>query len=574
MSQILSGIAASPGYAIASIVTLKPARPAPLREQVADTHAEQARLAAAIEQSRAELRTIRQLTEQRLGAEKAEIFEGHLMLLEDPELIDATNEKIAEEAVNAEYALHEVAGMFIAMLESMENELLRERAVDIRDITARVTSHLLGEPHQDLSTITETCIIAAEDLTPSDTAQLNLDAVQGFVTVVGSRTSHSAIMARSLDVPAIVGIGESLLDLPGGTLVVMDAMEGRLIVNPTDEELAEYKARKRKYDERKANLARLKELPTASLDGARVELAANIGRVEDVAKAIANGAEGIGLFRTEFLYMGRDSLPSEEEQMHSYKAVLEKMEGKPVVIRTLDIGGDKELPYLNLPKESNPFLGLRALRFCLKREDLFRTQLRALLRASRFGNLKIMFPMIAVLDELREAKRVLAEERAKLESEGVELAARIEVGMMIEVPSAAVAADLFAKEVDFFSIGTNDLIQYTMAADRMNESVAYLYQPCHPTILRLVNMVIRAAEREGKWVGMCGEMAGDPSAVPLLLGLGLHEFSMSAGSVLPTRELIAGLSKHEWSRLAEQALTMRTQEEVLHFVQHQLKGAN
>ncbi|TYP79633.1 phosphoenolpyruvate--protein phosphotransferase [Paenibacillus methanolicus] len=574
MSHNLTGIAASPGYAIAPIVTLKPARPAPLREHVADPRAEQARFAAAIEQSRTELEQIRQLTEQRLGAEKAEIFEGHLMLLEDPELIDATNDKIAEEAVNAEYALREVAGTFIAMLESMDNELLRERAVDIRDIASRVTSHLLGEPHQDLSTLAETCIIVAEDLTPSDTAQLNLEAVQGFVTVVGSRTSHSAIMARSLDVPAIVGIGESLLGLPTGTLVVMDALEGRVIVNPTDEELAEYGTRKQRYDERKTTLTRLKEQPTASLDGARVELAANIGRVEDVAKALVNGAEGIGLFRTEFLYMGRDSLPSEEEQMNSYRVVLEKMEGKPVVIRTLDIGGDKELPYLNLPKESNPFLGLRALRFCLKREDLFRTQLRALLRASRFGNLKIMFPMIAVLDELLEAKRVLAEERAKLEAEGVELGAHIEVGMMIEVPSAAVAADLFAKEVDFFSIGTNDLIQYTMAADRMNESVAYLYQPCHPTILRLVNMVIRAAEREGKWVGMCGEMAGDPSAVPLLLGLGLHEFSMSAGSVLPTRELIAGLSKHEWSRLAEQALTMRSQEDVLQFVQHQLKGAN
>ncbi|MFB9329053.1 phosphoenolpyruvate--protein phosphotransferase [Paenibacillus aurantiacus] len=573
MSQTLSGIAASPGYAIARIVTLKPARPAPEREQIADPQAEQARFAAAIEQSRAELETIRQLTEQRLGAEKAEIFEGHLMLLEDPELIDATNERIAEESLNAEYALHEVAGMFIAMLESMDNELLRERAVDIRDITARVTSHLLGEPHQDLSTITETCIIAAEDLTPSDTAQLNLDAVQGFVTVVGSRTSHSAIMARSLDVPAIVGIGESLSGLPGGTLVVMDAMEGRVIIDPTEEELRDYETRKRLYDERKANLARLKDQPTSSLDGVRVELAANIGRAEDAVKALENGAEGIGLFRTEFLYMGRDSLPSEEEQMNSYKAVLEKMNGKPVVIRTLDIGGDKELPYLNLPKESNPFLGLRALRFCLKREDLFRTQLRALLRASRFGNLKIMFPMIAVLDELREARRVLDEERAKLESEGVKVAADIEVGIMIEVPSAAVTADLFAKEVDFFSIGTNDLIQYTMAADRMNESVSYLYQPCHPTILRLVNMVIRAAEREGKWVGMCGEMAGDSSAVPLLLGLGLHEFSMSAGSILPTRELIAGLSKTEWARIAEQALTLRTQEEVLQLVQEQLKGA-
>ncbi|MBB3108986.1 phosphotransferase system enzyme I (PtsI) [Paenibacillus phyllosphaerae] len=573
MSRQLKGIAASPGYAIAKVITLKGARPAPTRVSVTNAAEEQERFRQAVERSKVELEAIRAMTEQRLGADKAEIFEGHLMLLEDPELIDAAIEKIADEFINAEYALHEVAGTFIEVLESMDNELLRGRAADIRDIAGRVTSHLLGEPHQDLSQIHDTCIIIAEDLAPSDTAQLNLDAVQGFVTAIGSRTSHSAIMARSLDVSAIVGVGAEVLNIPSGTNVIMDAIEGLIIIDPTSEQLQAYESKKQQYESRKTELAKLKEMPTIASDGARVELAANIGQTVDVVKAIENGAEGIGLFRTEFLYMGRDSFPSEAEQTESYKYVLESMKGKPVVIRTMDIGGDKELPYLELPKESNPFLGLRALRFCLTREDLFRTQLRALLRASRYGNLKIMFPMIAVLSELREAKRLLEEERSKLVAEGVEIAENIEVGMMIEVPAAAIAADLFAKEVDFFSIGTNDLIQYTMAADRMNDTVSYLYQPCHPVILRLVRMVIRAAEAEGKWVGMCGEMAGDPNAVPLLLGLGLHEFSMSAGSILATRELIGQLSQAEWAKIAEEAILMQTQEEVIQHVQEHVKGA-
>lgn len=326
--------------------------------------------------------------------------------------------------------------------------------------------------------------------------------------------------------------------------------------------------------QRRIELAKLKDQPTLSRDGKQVELAANIGKLEDIQRAIDNGAEGIGLFRTEFLYMGRSSLPTEEEQFTSYKYALEKMSPKPVVIRTLDIGGDKELPYMDLPKESNPFLGQRALRLCLDRQDLFRTQLRALLRASRYGNLKIMFPMIAVLEELLEAKRLLAEEKQKLIAEGVQLADHIEVGMMVEVPAAAVSADLFAPEVDFFSIGTNDLIQYTMAADRMNETVSYLYQPWHPSLLRLIRIVIQAAEKEGKWVGMCGEMAGDATAIPLLLGLGLHEFSMSAGSILPSRELIGQLNQAQWSDYANQALRKRSTQEITQFVEQLRNGVN
>jgi phosphoenolpyruvate-protein phosphotransferase (PTS system enzyme I) len=390
--------------------------------------------------------------------------------------------------------------------------------------------------------------------------------VLGFVAEAGSRTSHSAIMARTLELPAIVGAGAAAADIENGSMIVMDAVEGTVVINPTAAELEAFKTRKAAYDQRRNELRKLLDQPTFTKDGHRVELAANIGSVEDLQKVHANGAEGIGLFRTEFLYMGRSTLPSEEEQFQVYKHVLERMPNKPVVIRTLDIGGDKELPYMKLPAESNPFLGLRAVRLCLSKQDLFRTQLRALLRASSYGQLKIMFPMIAVTEELREAKRLFQEEREKLVQEGTLVSETIEVGIMIEVPAAALAADFLAKEVDFFSIGTNDLIQYTMAADRMNENVSYLYQPCHPSILRLIRMVIQAADKEGKWVGMCGEMAGDETAIPILLGMGLHEFSMSASSILPARALIKQTSHREWAGYIEQVLSMNSQESIQQFV--------
>ncbi|GAB7057490.1 phosphoenolpyruvate--protein phosphotransferase [Paenibacillus sp. YK5] len=567
MSNQLTGIAASPGLAIAKVYRLNNSAHIPVRSTVTDPKQEVQRFRQAVEQAKQELESIRELTEAKLGAQKAEIFESHLLSLEDPDFIDVIMDNIEQEGINAEYALYEVSQAFINTLMAMDNELLRERAADVRDVSGRLMSGLRGEKYTTVSDIAEESIIIAEDLSPSDTAQLNLDVVRGFITEIGSRTSHSAIMARSLGIPAIVGVGAAAGDIPAGVTVIMDASEGRIVVDPTEEELNAYRAKKEQYDRRQAELSKLKDQPTVSKDGRQVELAANIGSVEDVQKAIDNGAEAIGLFRTEFLYMGRSSFPTEEEQFKVYKYVLEKMEGKPVVIRTLDIGGDKELPYLELPKESNPFLGLRAVRLCLDRQDLFRTQLRALLRASRYGQLKIMFPMIAVLEELLEAKRLLQEEKDKLIQEGETVADRIEVGMMIEVPAAALAADSFAAEVDFFSIGTNDLIQYTMAADRMNETVSYLYQPLHPSILRLIQMVIRAAEREGKWVGMCGEMAGDATAIPLLLGLGLHEFSMSAGSILPARALIRELSQEEWAVHAGRALAMRSQNEIKEVVQ-------
>lgn len=567
MTHSLQGIGASPGIAIARVFSLSSERYVPENSTITDAEREVIRFREAIAAAQGEIEAIRATAEAKLGAEKAEIFEGHLMILEDPDLVDAIIDKIEGELVSAEFALHEISQSFIELLQSMEDELLRGRAADIEDVSGRIMSHLRGDPHMDLANLSEECIIIARDLTPSDTAQLNLNVVRGFITEVGSRTSHAAIMARSLEIPAIVGAGASVRDIPEQAVVVMDANEGIVIADPAAEVLEQYREKKRMYDLRRSELEKLKHQPTVSKDGKQVELAANIGKLEDIQRAIDNGAEGIGLFRTEFLYMGRSSLPAEEEQFISYKYALEKMNPKPVVIRTLDIGGDKDLPYMELPREMNPFLGQRALRLCLERQELFRTQLRALLRASRYGNLKIMFPMIAVLEELLEAKRLLDEERRKLLAEGVEVSDTIEVGMMVEIPAAAISADLFAPEVDFFSIGTNDLIQYTMAADRMNETVAYLYQPWHPSLLRLIRLVIQAAAKEGKWVGMCGEMAGDPTAIPLLLGLGLHEFSMSAGSILSSRELIGRLNQAEWSDHANRALGMRSSKEITQFVE-------
>ena len=484
--------------------------------------------------SKEELSAIKDKTEQNLGADKAEIFAAHLLVLSDPELIDSVKDKITNEKRNAEFALNEVADQFITIFENMDNEYMKERASDIRDVSRRVIGHLLGIEAGSLATITEETIVIAEDLTPSDTAQLNPLFIKGFATDIGGRTSHSAIMSRSLEIPAVVGTKEATKSIKTGDIVVVDGIDGEVVINPSEDVLATFKQKKADFQKQKDEWAKLVNDQTTTSDGEHVELAANIGTPKDLDGVIANGAEGIGLYRTEFLYMGRENLPTEDEQFEAYKEVVERMEGKPVVIRTLDIGGDKELPYLDLPKEMNPFLGFRAIRLCLEQQDLFRVQLRALLRASAYGNLKIMFPMIAVLEELRQAKALLNEEKDKLISEGVTVSDSIEVGIMVEIPSTAVAAPQFAKEVDFFSIGTNDLIQYTFAADRMNQQVSYLYQPYHPAILRLVEMVIKAAHKEGKWVGMCGEMAGDEIAIPLLLGLGLDEFSMSATSILPS----------------------------------------
>jgi phosphoenolpyruvate-protein phosphotransferase (PTS system enzyme I) len=562
----LQGIAASNGIAIAKAYKLVEPDFSFEKKTVAAPAEEVARFQSALQKSKAELEQIRDHAGTALGADKAAIFDAHLLVLSDPELISPIEDKINTENVNAEHALKETADMFIGMFESMDNEYMKERAADIRDVTKRVLAHLLGIQIPNPSMIAEEVVIVAEDLTPSDTAQLNRQFVKGFTTNIGGRTSHSAIMARSMEIPAVVGTKAATEEINNGDLVVVDGLKGEVHFNPTPEVLEVYKKTQEDFEKQKAEWAKLVNEKSVTADGHHVELAANIGTPKDLKGVVENGGEGIGLYRTEFLYMDRDQLPTEEEQFTAYKAVLEGMAGKPVVVRTLDIGGDKELPYLNLPKEMNPFLGFRAIRLCLEEQDIFRTQLRALLRASVHGNLKVMFPMIATLVEFREAKAMLEEEKAKLVNEGIQVADHIELGIMVEIPSTAVLADQFAKEVDFFSIGTNDLIQYTMAADRMNQQVSYLYQPYNPSILRLVKMVIDAAHKEGKWAGMCGEMAGDETAIPLLLGLGLDEFSMSASSILKARSLIRNLNKSDMENLASTVLNMSTTEEVVEAV--------
>ncbi|MGM0844396.1 MAG: phosphoenolpyruvate--protein phosphotransferase [Bacillota bacterium] len=566
MSSMLKGIAASNGIAIAKAYRLVEPDLTIERKEVGDSEAEVNRFREALSTSKSELEAIREKANEDLGADKAAIFDAHLLVLSDPELITPIEDTIQNEKVNAETALKDTADMFVSMFESMENEYMRERAADIRDVTKRVLGHLLGVQISNPSMITEEVIIIAEDLTPSDTAQLNREFVKGFTTDIGGRTSHSAIMARSMEIPAVVGTKNVTSEIKNGDLVIVDGLNGEVHINPTPEVVEQYKQEHKQYEKQKQEWAKLVNEKTVSADGTHVELAANIGTPKDLEGVRNNGGEGIGLYRTEFLYMGRTELPSEEEQYEAYKAVLEGMGDKPVVVRTLDIGGDKELPYLDLPKEMNPFLGYRAIRLCLDEQSIFRTQLRALLRASSYGNLKIMFPMISNLNEFREAKSILEEEKSNLVKAGENVSDSIELGIMVEIPSTAVMADVFAKEVDFFSIGTNDLIQYTMAADRMNEQVSYLYQPYNPAILRLVKMVIDAAHKEGKWAGMCGEMAGDEIAIPILLGLGLDEFSMSATSILKARSQIRNLNKSDMEALANEVLTLDTNDSVIEAV--------
>ncbi|MBT9629187.1 phosphoenolpyruvate--protein phosphotransferase [Streptococcus salivarius] len=567
MTEMLKGIAASDGVAVAKAYLLVQPDLSFETVTVEDTSAEEARLDAALAASQDELSVIREKAVESLGEEAAAVFDAHLMVLADPEMTGQIKETIRAKQVNAEAALTEVTDMFIAIFEGMEdNPYMQERAADIRDVTKRVLANLLGKKLPNPATINEESIVVAHDLTPSDTAQLNKKYVKAFVTNIGGRTSHSAIMARTLEIAAVLGTNNITELVKDGDILAVSGITGEVVINPTEEQIAEFKAAGEAYAKQKAEWALLKDAQTVTADGKHFELAANIGTPKDVEGVNDNGAEAVGLYRTEFLYMDSQDFPTEDDQYEAYKAVLEGMNGKPVVVRTMDIGGDKELPYFDLPKEMNPFLGYRALRISISEtgNQMFRTQLRALLRASVHGKLRIMFPMVALLTEFRTAKGILEEEKAKLVAEGVAVADDIEVGIMIEIPAAAMLADQFAKEVDFFSIGTNDLIQYTMAADRMNEQVSYLYQPYNPSILRLINNVIKAAHAEDKWAGMCGEMAGDQTAVPLLVGMGLDEFSMSATSVLRTRSLMKKLDTAKMEEYANRALTeCSTMEEVL-----------
>ncbi|HHX0225295.1 TPA: phosphoenolpyruvate--protein phosphotransferase [Enterococcus faecalis] len=575
MSEMLKGIAASDGVAVAKAYLLVQPGLSFNKTSVEDTDAEATRLDDALAKSTEELQAIRDKAAQSLGEAEAQVFDAHLMVLSDPEMVGQIKQNIQDNKVNAEAALKEVTDMYIGMFEAMDdNAYMQERAADIRDVAKRILAHLLGVTLPNPSMINEEVIVVAHDLTPSDTAQLDRTYVKAFVTDIGGRTSHSAIMARSLEIPAIVGTKEITDKVKAGDILAVNGIIGDVIIDPTDAEKSEFEAEAKAYADQKAEWDKLKNAETVTADGKHVELAANIGTPKDLEGVHKNGGEAVGLYRTEFLYMDSSDFPTEEDQYQAYKAVLEGMEGKPVVVRTMDIGGDKELPYLTLPHEMNPFLGYRALRISLSElgDGMFRTQMRALLRASVHGNLRIMFPMVATLKEFRAAKAIFEDEKQKLVNEGVEVSNDIQVGIMIEIPAAAVLADKFAKEVDFFSVGTNDLIQYTMAADRMNERVSYLYQPYNPSILRLIKNVIDAAHAEGKWAGMCGEMAGDQTAVPLLLGMGLDEFSMSATSILKTRSLMKRLDTTKMAELADRALKeCDTMEEVVALVEEYTK---
>ncbi|KRM09800.1 phosphoenolpyruvate--protein phosphotransferase [Paucilactobacillus suebicus] len=570
MSNRLDGIAASNGIAIAKAYMLVDPDLSFERENVSDVDHEIGRVHDSFSESAKELEVVKQRALETLGEEEANVFDAHITILNDPELLGAIEQKIKDEQLNAESAVTDVTDMYISMFEQMtDNAYMQERAGDVRDVTKRVMSHLLGVKLPSPALIDSKSIVVAHDLTPSDTAQLNRDYVKGFVTDIGGRTSHSAIMSRTLEIPAVVGIEHVTKDVQDGDTLIVDGIHGKVIINPTDDEVSEYNQMADQYAKEQAEWKLLKNADTQSADGRHVDIAANIGTPDDLDGVIDNGGEAIGLFRSEFLYMNSAELPTEDEQFEAYKKVVEGMDGHQVVIRTMDIGGDKHLPYLPLPEEMNPFLGYRAIRISLDRQEIFRTQLRALLRASKFGKLAIMFPMIATVDEFKEARKIYDEERSKLIDAGQSVADNIEVGMMMEIPAAVLIADKLAKYADFFSIGTNDLIQYSFAADRGNEHVSYLYQPYNPSLLRLIKQVIDSAHKEGKWAGMCGEMAGDQIAVPILLGMGLDEFSMSASSILQTRSLIKRLDTNELNSLVDSALDAETNEEVIELV-HQL----
>jgi phosphotransferase system enzyme I (PtsI) len=550
---MIKGIAASNGIVIGKAYVVQSAKKALPRYQVPPGQREQelARLKKSQAETREQLEAIRAKLAAQAGEQEAAIFDAHLMLLEDPMLAEAITEKIAQGS-NAEGAVQDTGETFAAMFDAMEDEYMRGRSADVRDIANRWVNNLLGVKTGSLGGMTEPAVVFAHDLAPSDTAQMNRTLVLAFVTETGGRTSHSAIMARSLEIPAVVGAGD-FGPLRTGDTVIVDGGAGQVLVNPDSELLAEYQERRQALARRRAQLLALKDLPSQTTDGKQFELVANIGTPNDADSALAYGAQGVGLYRTEFLYMDRGDMPSEQEQYEAYRKVLAAFGDLPVIIRTLDIGGDKELPYLEMAKELNPFLGNRALRLCLANLPLFKTQLRALLRAGLTGNLWIMLPMVATLGEVRRTKDLLGEVEEELTREGIPFSRTYKLGIMVEIPAAAVQADHFAREVDFFSIGTNDLIQYTCAADRMNENVSYLYDPFNPAVLRLIESVIQAGHREGKMVGMCGEMAGEPLAAPLLVAMGLDEFSMSASSIPQVKAAIRSLSYSRCRELWEEA---------------------
>ncbi|PIJ51555.1 phosphoenolpyruvate--protein phosphotransferase [Erwinia sp. OLTSP20] len=565
---MISGILASPGMAFGKALLLKEDEIVINRKKISaeQTDAEVKRFLDARAKASAQLEAIKIKAGETFGEEKEAIFEGHIMLLEDEELEQEIIALIKDELASADAATYSVIEGQAKALEELDDEYLKERATDVRDIGKRLLQNILGLHIVDLSAIQSQSILVAKDLTPSETAQLNLKNVLGFITDIGGRTSHTSIMARSLELPAIVGTGNITATVKNGDYLILDGVNNQIYINPSDEKIDELKAVQEQYLEEKNELAKLKDLPAITLDGHQVEVVANIGTVRDIAGAERNGAEGVGLYRTEFLFMDRDSLPGEEEQFQAYKAVAEAMGSQAVIVRTMDIGGDKDLPYMNLPKEDNPFLGWRAIRIAMDRTEILHAQLRAILRASAFGKLRIMFPMVISVEEVRILKNELETLKTQLRNENKAFDESIEVGIMVETPASAVIAHHLAKEVDFFSIGTNDLTQYTLAVDRGNDLISHLYNPMSPSVLTLIRQVIDASHAEGKWTGMCGELAGDERATLLLLGMGLDEFSMSSISIPRIKKIIRNTTFKDAKALAEQALAQSTAEELMNLV--------
>lgn len=569
--MIYNGIAGSSGIVIGKAYLYKTAELNIENSSIEDIKGELEKVDKAVELTKKQIERIKEKTLGELDEEKSMIFDAHMMMLNDPILISGIKEIVKNEKVNAAYAAEKTVNSIADMFSNIEDEYLRERAADVKDVGGRLIRNILGIVIGNHVEIDYDAIVVAHDLTPSDTVLMDKKYAKGFITDVGSRTSHTAIMARSLDIPAVLGLVDITDKVHDFDTIIVDGSQGIVLVNPDENQIREYSKKIEKYNEYKNGLKALSELPAVTTDCRKVEISSNIGGPDDVHSALQSGADGVGLYRTEFLYMNRDSLPTEDEQFEAYRAVAEKFGGKPIIIRTLDIGGDKKLPYFNLPVELNPFLGWRAIRICLERKDIFKTQLRAILRASAFGNVLIMYPMISGVQEVREANAVLNEVKDELRIEKIPFDEGMKCGVMIEIPSAAITSDIIINEVDFFSIGTNDLCQYTIAVDRMNEKVGYLYQPFHPAILRLIKNIIDVSHKAGKFTGMCGEMAGEIEAAVILLGLGLDEFSMSTSSMASVKRVIRSISMENAKKIAEHAMTLSTPLEVHEYSQKILK---
>ena len=561
------GVGAAEGIGIGVAKVVREQNVEVVKKTVSDSETEVNNFMRVLDITKAETEEMSQALEKNASAKEAEILFGHIMLMSDPMLVDEIVNRIKGESVCAEYVIEEVCNQYAAVFASMDDELMQQRSTDMIDIKTRLIKKVLGIENTDLSKLPYGSILVAKDLTPSMTAGLNPDNVLGIVTQFGGKTSHSAILARALEIPAVVGLSNLPEDISDDTDILLDGESGEVIILPTDNEKSDYENKKKNYDANKEMLKKYRELPSISKDGKKVEIAGNIGSPEDAKKVIENGGEGIGLFRTEFLFMDRDCMPTEEEQFESYKEVATAMEGKPVIIRTLDIGGDKEIPYMGIVQDENPFLGYRAIRLCLDRkDDIYIPQLRALLRASAFGNIKIMLPLITSMDEIREAKALISDIKKELDEKNIAYNKNIEVGIMVETAAASLLADIFAKEVDFFSIGTNDLIQYTMSVDRGNVKIAGLYSPFSPAVLRSINRIITEGKKAGIMVGMCGEAAADPLLIPVLLAWGMDEFSMSASSILKSRQIISGCDSKDLKAKVDKVLEMSTESEIKEYL--------